>query len=319
MTTALQLESVSCPLGCPPDDEFVLSGRDRLHDLPGEFPVVRCRGCGLLRTSPRPTPAEIGRYYPDAYGPYATTVVGRTEMDAAPVPGWRRMLRRLVEPKTNILPQLPRGRLLEIGCGSGAFLHRMAHAGWEVEGLELSPTAGAGAQRLGFPVFIGSLADAPDPVRPYHLIVGWMVLEHLHDPVAMLRKLRRWSAPGGWLVLSVPDAGAWEFKLFREAWYALDVPRHLFHFTPRTARLVLARTGWRLERVFWHQNPNNLILSLRNRCQERGWSRLAGWLRDMADGRHLGRTRTALGKLLGILRASGRMTLWARREEDSVP
>jgi hypothetical protein len=117
----------------------------------------------------------------------------------------------------------------------------------------------------------------------------------------------------------VPDAGAWEFRLFREAWYALDVPRHLFHFTPRTADLVLARGGWKLNRVFWHENPNNLILSLRNRCQEHGWFGAAGWLRDMADCRRLARTRLALGKLLGALRASGRMTLWARRDEESAP
>lgn len=315
MTASLALETVKCPLGCPPDDEFVLSGRDRLHGIPGEFPVVRCRRCGLLRTSPRPTPAEIHRYYPDAYGPYATTIVGREPNDAVPPRRWSRILGRLLEPKTNVLPPIPPGRLLEIGCGSGAFLHRMARAGWEVAGLELSGTAGEEARRLGFPIFIGSLADAPDPVKPFNLIVGWMVLEHLHAPVDMLRKLHRWSSPGGWLALSIPDAGALEFKLFRDAWYALDVPRHLFHFTSRTAGLVLARSGWRLERVVWHDNPNNLILSLRNRFQELGWSGAAARLRDVADGRRHGHARLVLGKLLGALRASGRMTLWARRDE----
>jgi SAM-dependent methyltransferase len=315
MTAPLDLEKVSCPLGCPPDDEFVVLGRDRLHDEPGEFPVLRCRSCGLLRTSPRPTRAEIGRYYPPDYGPYGSTVVPSAEPRYSPPSGWKRTWDRLLEPRTNVLPALAPGRLLEIGCGSGAFLHRMAAAGWDVEGLELSPSAGREAQRLGFPVFIGSLAEAPDPARAYDLIVGWMVLEHLHEPVAMLRKLRKWSRPGGWLALSVPDAGALEFKLFGDAWYALDVPRHLFHFTARTAALVLARGGWELRRVIWHDNPNNLLLSLRNRCRERGWSRSAELLREVADGRRYGRARLALGKLLGSLRASGRMTLWASRTE----
>jgi|RhiMethySRZTD1v2_1073278.scaffolds.fasta_scaffold36153_7 SAM-dependent methyltransferase len=316
MTAGLSLEAVSCPLGCPPDDEFVLTGRDRLHDGPGEFPVLRCRHCGLLRTSPRPTRTEISRYYPDSYGPYASTLIGGGANGTAPR-SRQRVWDRLLEPTTNVLPSLPCGRMLEIGCGSGAFLHRMATAGWEVEGLELSPTAGAQARHLGFPVFIGSLAEAPEPDRPYDLVVGWMVLEHLHDPVAMLRKLSHWSSPGGWLVLSVPDAGALEFKLFRDAWYALDVPRHLFHFTARTAALVLARGGWELQRVIWHDNPNNLILSLRNRLQERRWSRAAELLRQVADGQRFGRARLALGKLLGSLRASGRMTLWATRAEVS--
>jgi SAM-dependent methyltransferase len=304
-------------MGCPPDDEYVLSGHDRLHGEPGKFPVLRCRSCGLLRTSPRPTQSEIGRYYPAGYGPYASTLVGTALAPAVQAARRPNLWDRLLQPTTNVVPPLAPGRLIEIGCGSGAFLHQMAAAGWEVEGLELSPTAGAEARRLGYPVFIGSLAEAPEPVRPYDLIVGWMVLEHLHDPVTMLRKLHRWATPNGWLVLSVPDAGALEFKLFRDAWYALDVPRHLFHFTPRTAALVLRRGGWKLRRVIWHDNPNNLILSLRNRCQERGWSRAAELLREVADGRRYGRARLALGKLLGTLRASGRMTLWATRGEGT--
>jgi SAM-dependent methyltransferase len=317
VTATLELETVSCPLGCPPDDELVLTGRDRLHGVPGEFPVIRCRRCGLLRTNPRPTPSEIHRYYPPAYGPYATTVVGQEAKNSAASRRRKPLLARLLEPKTNVLPRMRPGRLLEIGCGAGAFLHRMAQAGWEVEGLELSRAAGEEARHSGFPVFIGSVAEAPDPGKPYDLIVGWMVLEHLHEPIAMLQKLRRWSAPHGWLVLSVPDAGALEFKVFRDAWYALDVPRHLFHFTVQTARQVLARAGWRLERVVWHDNPNNLILSLRNRCEERGWLRVADLLRDVADGRRHGRARLVLGKLLGTFRASGRMTLWARRAQGA--
>ena len=56
-----RIENVSCPLGCIKGDEIVLTGRDRLHDLPGEFTVVKCRSCGLMRTNPRPKPGEHGR------------------------------------------------------------------------------------------------------------------------------------------------------------------------------------------------------------------------------------------------------------------
>jgi SAM-dependent methyltransferase len=319
MKETFDTETVSCPLGCPPDDEFVVSGRDRLHGVPGEFPVIRCRQCGLLRTSPRPTPAAIQRYYPANYGPYASTSVAAGPATAVRSPRRSWLGGRLLAPRTNVIPPLSPGRLLEIGCGAGGFLHRMAQEGWEVEGLELSPEAGRAARELGFPVFIGSLSDAPDPAKPYDLIVGWMVLEHLHDPLQMLRKLWRWSAPGGWIALSVPDAGALEFRLFQDAWYALDVPRHLFHYTPKTAARVLRQSGWKLQRILWQDNPNNLILSLRNRLQERGWQRTADFLKDVADGRRYGRLRLIIGKLLGSLRASGRMTLWARRMEDSAP
>ncbi len=314
MSAPVALERVGCPLGCPSDDELVITGRDRLHELPGEFRVVRCRGCGLMRTDPRPTLDGIDFYYPADYRPYLTTRVGTTPTAKVPSSGRvRTAIRRLLRPVALELPPLPPGRLLEIGCGSGAFLHSMAQKGWSVDGIERSPDAGASAQALGYPVHIGPLETAPDPPAPYDLVVGWMVLEHLHEPIATLEKLARWSATGAWLVASVPDAGAREFTWFGDAWYALHLPGHLFHYTPRTLGRVLERGGWKLERVYWHDNPNNLLLSLRYLWLERGWSTGADLLQSVADGKRFPWARLFLGKLLGRLRSSGRMTIWARR------
>jgi len=74
----VMLENVTCPLGCSKSDEVILTGCDLLHDLPGEFTVVKCRTCGLMRTNPRPTSDTIGFYYPDNYGPYLGTQVAQT-------------------------------------------------------------------------------------------------------------------------------------------------------------------------------------------------------------------------------------------------
>ena len=88
--------------------------------------------------------------------------------------------------------------------------------------------------------------------------------------VNSLAKLMRWTRPGGWLVLSVPNAGSYEFKIFRDMWYALQLPTHLTHFTPKTIEQMLSRAGWRPENIFHHQNVNNLIASLRrNKRQQR--------------------------------------------------
>jgi SAM-dependent methyltransferase len=314
MTAPVALERVACPLGCTAGDDLVITGRDRLHDLPGEFRVVRYRGCGLMRTDPRPTLDGIDFYYPADYRPYLTSRVGTSAPPRPPRGGkFRAAVRRLLRPVAMEMPPLPPGRLLEIGCGSGAFMHGMAQRGWTVEGIERSPDAGAAARALGYRVHIGPLETSPDPSTPYDLVVGWMVLEHLHEPIATLQKLARWSASGAWLVASVPDAGAPEFRWFGDAWYALHLPGHLFHYTPATLARVLERAGWRLERVFWHDNPNNLLLSLRYRWLERGWSKGAALLEAMADGKRLPWVRLFLGKLLGRTRSSGRMTIWARR------
>jgi hypothetical protein len=68
VTDMAWLESVPCALGCPPNDEEILVARDRLHALPGNFRIVRCRTCGLMRTNPRPTLDAMESYYPEHEG-----------------------------------------------------------------------------------------------------------------------------------------------------------------------------------------------------------------------------------------------------------
>jgi len=309
----IQLESISCPLGCLQDDVQHLVGRDRLHGLPGEFNVVRCSGCGLMRTNPRPTPETIGYYYPNGYGPYQSTQIGLPASQKLQARSWKRIMRRVFDMDPRKIPALQPGRLLEIGCASGGFLRQMAGLGWNVEGLEFSEKTAKAASSLGFPVQVGRLEIAHDPREPYDLIVGWMVFEHLHDPIHALQKLRCWTKPNGWLAISVPDASSLECKIFKDTWYALQLPTHLFHYSPKTLGKVLARGGWKIERLFWHNNPNNLLQSLRYRCMDRGWNALGDYFLDVVQGRRHRFFHDLMGKLLGTLHASGRMTVWARR------
>src|SRR5579871_2523561 len=92
-TVDIAMETVDCPLGCPPDDEILFTGRERLHNLPGRFTVVRCRTCGLMRTNPRPTPESIGLYYPSDYGPYSSTQVSGSVRRMHPRPWYKKWFR----------------------------------------------------------------------------------------------------------------------------------------------------------------------------------------------------------------------------------
>lgn len=311
------LETVKCPLGCQGGDSYVLTGRDLLHDLPGRFDVLRCRGCGLMRTSPRPTADSIGAYYPADYGPYKGTRVESLRQDATSIKARLVALaKKVFDTKAHALPPAPVGRMLEIGCASGSFLHEMAAKGWQVEGIEFSPEAAASARALGHKVETGAVESIEKPPATYDLIVGWMVLEHLHEPLASLTKLQGWAKPGAWLALSVPDAGALEFKVFRHRWYALQLPTHLFHFDRDSIERVLDRSGWEFVSVHRHRSVSNLVAS-------------AGyWVRDNVS-RHVGekliRYPEAAGRVgalltflpalvLGALGQTGRMTIWARRK-----
>lgn len=319
MIESVRLEDFSCPLGCSKSDDVVLTGRDLLHDLPGEFTVVRCRTCGLMRTNPRPTSDTIGFYYPDTYGPYMGTQVRNARSASSVKKLLKLLVRRVFNFNTTPLPPLVPARLLEVGCASGAFLHQMAGLGWQVEGIEFSAKAAHAAAELGYRVHVGPLETAPKPYEPFDLIVGWMVLEHLHDPVVGLRKLCEWAKPGSWLVLSVPNAGSVEFRLFKEKWYALDVPRHLYHFTPQTLGRILRAGGWSLEKVYHQRVLSNLIASTGYVLRNKGYVELGQKLIDFpAQATKLHFAFYPLAWCLSIFGQTGRMTVWARKKRISL-
>lgn len=310
----IMLEKVSCPIGCDKSDEVVLTGHDLLHDLPGEFTVVRCCSCGVMRTNPRPTPDHIGTYYPDNYGPYVGTRVQHTPKSTGVIKNiLRPLFRRVFNFNVTPLPNMVPGRLLEIGCASGAFLHQMSGQGWQVQGIEFSEKAALAAAQLGYRVHAGPLETAPQPDEPFDLIVGWMVLEHLHDPVGGLQKLREWAKPGAWLALSVPNAGSLEFRIFKDKWYALQLPTHFYHFTPASLEKVLSAGGWQLEKVHHQRILNNLIASMGYVLRDKGYAKLGQKLIDFPD--RAGRWTYILypvSWLLSVFGQTGRMTVWAR-------
>jgi SAM-dependent methyltransferase len=293
-------------MGCPDDDELLLTAGDRLHHLPGRFSVVRCRTCQLIRTSPRPTLETIGRYYPADYGPHAVNPV---------VQGKGGFLTRLTQTRSQAIPPLLPGRLLELGCSTGAFLAEMRSRGWQVRGVEMSKTASARARAHGLDVHTGSVESAPDPDSPYDLVAAWMVLEHLHNPRLALAKSRDWTTVDGWLVLSVPDAATFELRLFGDAWYALQVPTHLHHFTPRTLERMLAAEGWTLRRVIHQRSLDNVIASLGYRIADRrADSSIARRLITFPEtGGRWKYPLLPLAAAAAALGQTGRITVWAQK------
>lgn len=315
MTDLTGLEDVACPLGCSQNDELILSGRDLLHDRPGQFAVVKCCTCGLIRTNPRPTPDTIGCYYPDDYGPYVATRVPQVRSQSS---SWiKKLLRPIVGHIFNFnittLPNVAPGRMLEIGCASGAFLHQMAGQNWQVEGIEFSEKAAQAAVQLGYRVHAGPLETAPQPHQPFDLIVGWMVLEHLYDPIGGLQKLREWAKSDAWLVLSVPNAGSLEFRLFKDKWYALQLPTHFNHFTPTTLEKVLSASGWKLEKIHHQRVLSNLIASTGYILRDKGYAKLGQKCIDFPE--RAGRWNYVLyplAWLFSVFGQTGRMTIWAK-------
>ncbi len=308
------LEDVPCPCGSSAGDALVFVGRDRLHDLPGEFAVVRCLACDLVRTNPRPTRETIGYYYPTTYRLHQAPA-------APPAPKPRRFgaLRSLagkaIDFRTKPLPPARPGHYYEVGCGNGGFLRVMQQQGWSVEGLEPGETGAEAARAQGLDVVCAQLESAPPPNQTPDLVAAWMVLEHLHDPLAGLERLRDWTKPGAYLAASVPNIESLEFSAFKGAWYALQLPTHLFFYTPKTLGDLFRRAGWELERVFHHRNVTNLITSVGLKLEDTGLApELAKRLVTYPSRATWQLLATyPLATVLAALGQTGRITVWARR------
>lgn len=304
---------MGCPMGCQPDDEPVLQAIDQLHGLPGRFSVVRCRSCQLMRTSPRPTLESIGRYYPDPYGPYhaaPSTDPGSDRWTA-------RLARRLRLDGTRMLvPPIRPGRALEIGCATGALLRKVRARGWQVQGIEPSADAAAVARQAGLDVHVGPVETAPTPQGKYDLVLASHTLEHLHRPREVFERLHEWTNPEGWLSCAVPDASSFVFRHFKDHWYDLDVPRHLYHYTPETLTKLLATTGWQVERVMGQPTLNSFAGSYGYRFRDRRGSDswLAKRFLNFPESGSLFKTLLEpLSWILTGMKQTGRMVVWARR------
>lgn len=281
--TDIRWEWTRCPL-CDEDDFAVeFEGVDSLSTGKRlRFAVVRCRSCGLHYTNPRPDAASIGRFYPPDYLPH------QPPQDDDP----RKWCRRY--------PFLPRWvtsysrnrRLLDFGCGGGAFLERMRRLGWEVVGLDASAETVDRLRRdHGIDAIAGSLPNPRLSPSTFDLVTMWHSLEHVHRPREVLQAAREVIVPGGMLIVAVPNMQSLAAMWFRENWYGLDVPRHLTHFTPRTLAELLRRCGFRLLRVrqtrhsswlrksarvaYWRGAPGVVRSTL---LATRFFSRAASWL-----------------------------------------
>lgn len=238
----MELERVNCNLCHSNDTERLFRGHDRLHGLPGSFPVVRCRQCGLIYLNPRPTRREIATYYPKSYQPHVFFErIQRSRRARLDYYYGLRKRRRAIERLT------PVGKLLDVGCGSGSFLHYMQHHGWEVWGQEISQCATAYARReLGLEVCRDYLEDTPFPADSFDVVTLWNVLEHLHNPAASLARIKELVKADGLLVIAVPNAASWDARLFGPAWVGYDVPRHLYTYDKSTLRALLKKAGFRV-------------------------------------------------------------------------
>ena len=204
-----------------------------------QFSIWHCNNCTVRFTQDVPEQNAIGAFYQsDNYISHSDTKKGIVNSLYHLVRS--RTLnakRKLIIDKVGMM----KGEILDIGCGTGAFLNTMKTAGWGITGLEPDDTAIKKAAEL-----YNIQAQLPEKLfelKPstYHAITMWHVLEHVHELHAYIKQLHNLLTPQGKIFIAVPNYTSYDAGLYNEHWAAYDLPRHLYHFSPQSMQHLLAQ------------------------------------------------------------------------------
>jgi 2-polyprenyl-3-methyl-5-hydroxy-6-metoxy-1,4-benzoquinol methylase len=234
---------MNCPVCNNSNTQIALESQD-FSLTQASFSVVHCSKCSFRFTSPIPSQDEIGQYY--KFNEY----ISHTDTKE----GWMNRLyhfvrTRTLAQKTNWIQSLftgHKGHLLDIGAGTGAFAHAMQQKAWKVTGLEPD----AATRDKAFENYTLNL-QSTDTIynlleNEYEVITMWHVLEHVHDLKPYLHQCYKSLKQNGRLIIAVPNYTSFDANYYKKYWAAYDLPRHLYHFSPKSMTTLLDQIGFEL-------------------------------------------------------------------------
>jgi 2-polyprenyl-3-methyl-5-hydroxy-6-metoxy-1,4-benzoquinol methylase len=259
---------------CGFSGEAIYQGlQDRIFGVPGVWNFCRCgrSDCGVIWVDPVPDADVLDEAYA-AYYTHQSSATGipgghlyqwllqgyladRFGYDSDRTGWFQKRLSSLIrfhpgfgedwDFKVMYLPASARGRLLEIGCGSGDLMAFMKQKGWHVIGLDTDPVAVQTARSRGLTVYDGALETAGFSSDDMDVIVMNHVIEHVPQPARMLQACYRILKPGGRLMMTTPNHESWGHSRFQQNWRGLEPPRHLFVFNQSALLRLIRQAGFR--------------------------------------------------------------------------
>jgi 2-polyprenyl-3-methyl-5-hydroxy-6-metoxy-1,4-benzoquinol methylase len=207
-----------------------------------QFKIVTCKKCGFRFTNPRPEVNAIGDYYK------AESYISHTNTSKGLISKIYQEVRKFtLKNKLNLINRLApqKGKLLDVGCGTGMFLNVARENGWKVNGIE--PDAGAReiAEEIN-KIKIKEEVLSSFQNETFEVITLWHVLEHVHEVNATIDWLKERLSKEGSLVIAVPNHESKDAEIYQEQWAAYDVPRHLYHFSQKSIKELFAKHGFEL-------------------------------------------------------------------------
>lgn len=201
------------------------------------FALVKCQKCQLIFTNPRPDKDHIGKYYE------SENYISHTNNGNNPINLMYKLVRNYtLRKKVNLIGKyLKANRILDFGCGTGAYVHALNQAGYVAEGFEPNQQARQEAEKLTNERIYSELKQLKQ-AEVYDAVTAWHVLEHVHELKETLKLLRKKTNENGYLFIAVPNAASHDAHHYQDKWAAYDVPRHLYHFTPESFKYLAAKS-----------------------------------------------------------------------------
>ena len=236
-----KLNIKECPL-CG-NTEFKHEGSSKDFYASGEhFDLMSCKSCGFKFTQNAPVESEMGAYYdsPD-YISHTNIKLGMMNIL------YHNVRRHMLKRKASLVQReahYHKGRLLDIGTGTGYFAITMKLRGWKVQAIEKSESA----RQFALDNF--ELEVLPDDAlnkfapKSFDVITLWHVMEHIEHLNELWDRLHELLDDKGTLIVAVPNSESYDARQYGENWAAYDVPRHLWHFTPVTMKKFAEKHGF---------------------------------------------------------------------------
>ncbi|MEO8770384.1 MAG: class I SAM-dependent methyltransferase [Ferruginibacter sp.] len=212
-----------------------------------DFLIWKCGNCTAMFTQDIPSQEEIGKYYQsENYISHSDTQEGFINKL------YHRIRKRTLAKKMQLVKNetsLQAGTILDVGCGTGAFLNTMQQAGWKITGLEPDEGARKTAQSLYNIQPLPSPQIFELPQNTFDAITAWHVMEHVHQLHEYVDQLKKIISQNGKIFIAVPNYTSHDAAHYAAHWAAYDVPRHLYHFSPKSMSVLMEMHGMKVEKI----------------------------------------------------------------------
>ncbi|MEO7522591.1 MAG: class I SAM-dependent methyltransferase [Ferruginibacter sp.] len=212
-----------------------------------EFSIWKCDHCTVMFTQDIPTQATIGRYYQsENYVSHSDTQKGFINQL------YHRIRKRTLVKKMQLVETetgLKQGNILDVGCGTGAFLNTMQQAGWKTTGLEPDEGARKTAQASYNLKPLESQKIFELPQNNFNAVTMWHVLEHVHQLHEYIAQLKKVITKEGKIFIAVPNYTSYDASAYQAYWAAYDVPRLLYHFSPKSMAVLMDMHGMKVRKM----------------------------------------------------------------------